>query len=69
MSPTYRSHIRQVLERVRKHQRGVAMTVVDYAFLERLADFWKARPAMANGKPIALNAVLNTLRVGRAYFS
>jgi hypothetical protein len=45
------------------------MSGVTFAFLDKLVDFWKARPLMKNGNPIAPDTVLNTLRTCRTFFT
>ncbi len=70
VSAAHRWRTKQCLGRVKLNQPDVPMSKVDYAFLDRIADFWKARPvSKRKGTPLAAATVVNILQVCRAFFS
>jgi hypothetical protein len=70
VSPSHRGNVRQILDRVKKHQPDVPISDIDFAFLDRLADHWKSRPVSpTHGTPLAPATVIGTLRELRAFFS
>lgn len=58
--------VRTTLKRLRE---DCPLSQIDYVWLDRLCDYFKARPAsLKNGKPLSPETVVTTLRYLRAFF-
>lgn len=68
-SESHKIAVRYALEgRLKKARPDIAMERIDYAWIDSLCDFFKARPATRSGQKMAAASVTHTMTYLRAFF-